>query len=145
MKPFSRRDLLFRAGEGISGLALAHLLQQDGLLAADNACLSSDGLQSPTAPRDPHFKPKAKAVISLFMSGGVSHVDTFDHKPMLDKKHGQPLEGFGTVRVRQGFPGPLMRSPFKFQPYGQSGKLVSELFPEMGKCVDDLAFIHSCQ
>jgi hypothetical protein len=145
MKPFSRRDLLFRAGEGISGLALAHLLQQDGLLAADNACVSSDGLQSPTAPRDPHFKPKAKAVISLFMSGGVSHVDTFDHKPMLDKKHGQPLEGFGNVRVRQGFPGPLMRSPFKFQHYGQSGKLVSELFPEMGKCVDDLAFIHSCQ
>jgi hypothetical protein len=145
MKPFSRRDLLFRAGEGISGLALAHLLQQDGLLAADNACVSSDGLQSPTAPRDPHFKPKAKAVISLFMSGGVSHVDTFDYKPMLDKKHGQPLEGFGQIQVRQGFPGPLMRSPFKFQHYGQSGKLVSELFPELGKHADEMAFIHSCQ
>ena len=145
MKPFSRRDLLFRAGEGISGLALAHLLQQDGLLAADNACVSSDGLQSPTAPRDPHFKPKAKAVISLFMSGGVSHVDTFDYKPMLNEKHGQPLEGFGRVQVRQGFPGPLMRSPFEFKRYGQSGKLVSELFPELGKQVDEMAFIHSCQ
>lgn len=145
MKPFSRRDLLFRAGEGISGLALAYLLQQDGLLAASNACLSSDGLQSPAAPREPHFKPKAKAVISLFMSGGVSHVDTFDYKPMLIEKHGQPLEGFGRVQVRQGFPGPLMKSPFAFKRYGQSGKLVSELFPELGKQVDEMAFIHSCQ
>ena len=107
----SRRDFLFRAGEGISGVALAAMLQQDGLLAAENVC-DTQGITSPTAPRQPHFEPRAKAVISLFMSGGVSHVDTFDYKPMLEKHHGQPLTGKGRVRVRQGFPGPLMRSPF---------------------------------
>ncbi len=140
----SRRDFLFRAGEGISGLALACMLQQDGLLAADAACVS-DGIASPTAPREPHFKPRAKAVISLFMSGGVSHVDTFDHKPMLEKHHGEPLTGKGRVRVRQGFPGPLMRSPFDFQRHGECGKQVSELFPHVGAMVDDLAFVHSCK
>lgn len=145
MKPISRRDLLFRAGEGISGLALTSLLAEQGLLAADSACLNSDGLQSPSAPRPPHYQAKAKSVISLFMSGGVSHIDTFDYKPMLEKHHGEPLEGFGRVRVRQGFPGPLMKSPFAFKRYGQSGKYVSELFPELGKHVDDMAFIHSCQ
>ena len=140
----SRRDFLFRAGEGISGVALAAMLQQDGLLAAGGAC-DAEGVVSPTAPQDPHFKPRAKAVISLFMSGGVSHVDTFDHKPMLEKHHGEPLTGKGRVRVRQGYPGPLMRSPFEFQRHGKSGKLVSNLFPHMGSMVDDLAFVHSCQ
>ena len=140
----SRRDFLFRAGEGISGIALAHMLQQEGLLAAETAC-DAQGITSPTAPREPHFKPRAKAVISLFMSGGVSHVDTFDHKPMLEKHHGQPLTGKGRVRVRQGYPGPLMRSPFKFQRYGECGKLVSDLFPHMGTMVDELAFVHSCK
>lgn len=140
----SRRDFLFRAGEGISGVALAAMLQQEGLLAAGGAC-DAEGVVSPTAPQEPHFKPRAKAVISLFMSGGVSHVDTFDHKPMLAKHHGQPLTGKGRVRVRQGYPGPLMRSPFEFQRHGDSGKLVSNLFPHMGSMVDDLAFVHSCQ
>lgn len=140
----SRRDFLFRAGEGVSGVALAAMLQQDGLLAAGGAC-DAEGVVSPTAPQDPHFKPRAKAVISLFMSGGVSHVDTFDHKPMLEKHHGEPLTGKGRVRVRQGYPGPLMRSPFEFQRHGKSGKLVSNLFPHMGSMVDDLAFVHSCQ
>ena len=140
----SRRDFLFRAGEGISGLALAYLLQQDGLLAAGGAC-ETEGIASPTAPKQPHFEPRAKAVISLFMSGGVSHVDTFDYKPMLERHHGKPLTGKGKVRVRQGYPGPLMRSPFKFQSYGECGKLVSDLFPHMGSMVDDLAFVHSCK
>lgn len=140
----SRRDFLFRAGEGMSGLALACLLQQDGLLASESAC-DTQGIVSPTAPRKPHFQPRAKAVISLFMSGGVSHVDTFDHKPMLDRHHGEPLTGKGRVRVRQGYPGPLMRSPFAFQPHGECGKQVSELFPHVGAMVDDLAFVHSCK
>ena len=139
----SRRDFLFRAGEGISGIALAAMLQQEGLLAAENVC-DTQGITSPTSPRQPHFEPRAKAVISLFMSGGVSHLDTFDYKPMLEKHHGQPLTGKGRVRVRQGFPGPLMKSPFKFERYGECGKLVSELFPHMGAMSDDLAFVHSC-
>ncbi len=140
----SRRDFLFRAGEGISGLALASLLQQDGLLGAETAC-DAQGVVSPTRPRQPHFKARAKAVISLFMSGGVSHVDTFDYKPMLERHHGKPLTGKGRVRVRQGFPGPLMRSPFKFERHGECGKLVSELFPHLGAMADELAFVHSCK
>jgi hypothetical protein len=149
----SRRDLLFRSGEGISGLALAFLLNQDGLLGADvslpakagAACGNSTDIRSPFSPKQPHFKPRAKAVISLFMDGGVSHLDTFDPKPALDKYHGQPLPVTGEVQVQQGFPGPIMRSPYKFKRYGQSGIAVSELFPHMAGCVDDFALIHSAQ
>jgi len=144
----SRRDFLFEAGEGVSGVALAALMAQEGMLAADPnsgaaACETSGGIQSPLAPRGSHFEPRAKSVISLFMSGGVSHVDTFDPKPMLTKYHGQPLSGKGRVRVRQGYPGPLMKSPFEFKKYGQSGIEVSELFPHIGGMVDDIAMIRS--
>ncbi len=147
----SRRDFLFEAGTGISGLALLHLLDQDGLLAATPptgtaGCASSEGFPgSPYLAKPSHFKPRAKSVISLFMSGGVSHVDSFDYKPALAKYHGMPLEGKGEVRVRQGFPGPLMKSPFSFKQYGKSGMWISELFPHIGSIVDDVSFIHSCQ
>ena len=146
----SRRDLLFQAGGGISGLALAYLLSRERALGADpssssmGACEASSAVvDSPFLPKAPHFAPRAKAVISLFMCGGVSHMDTFDYKPMLAKYHGQPLEGKGEVIVRQGYPGPLMKSPFSFKQYGQSGKWVSELFPNIANIVDELAFIHS--
>ena len=124
---WSRRDFLFRSGGGVSGLALAHLLNQDRLLADDivnsAACDAKPSGFNPYAPKAPHFKPRATAVISLFMSGGVSHVDTFDPKPALTKYAGQPLDGkvAGDVIVRQGHPGPLMPSPFAFKKYGQSG------------------------
>ena len=137
----SRRDFLFRAGEGIGGLALAHLLNQEGLLAA--SCENPPGITSPYAPKPPHFQPRAKNVISLFMCGGVSHIDTFDPKPALDKYHGQPLPGEDDVQVQQGFPGPIMRSPYTFQKYGQSGMDVSELFPNISQRVDDIALIRS--
>src|ERR1051326_6284478 len=140
VKPGSRRDFLFRAGEGIGGLALACLLQQDGLLAA--GCENVPGVSSPFSPRQPHFKPRAKNVISLFMCGGVSHLDTFDPKPALDKHHGQPLPGEKDIQVQQGFPGPVMRSPYKFKKYGQSGTQVSELFPHIGSYVVVIAHIH---
>jgi hypothetical protein len=145
---FSRRDFLFEAGGGISGLALLSLLGQDKLLAAParGATACAEGFPgSPYLPKPPHFKQRAKSVISLFMSGGVSHVDTFDYKPELAKHHGQPLEGKGEVRVRQGFPGPLMKSPYSFKQYGQAGIWVSELFPHIASKVDELAFIYSCQ
>ena len=147
MRSISRRDLLFRAGEGISGVALAAMLSEQGLLAKEqsSACSNAAGIESPLAPRASHFKPRAKSVISLFMSGGVSHVDSFDYKPDLIKYHGQPLTGFGEIRVRQGYPGPLMKSPFGWKQHGESGKWVSELFPHMGSIVDDVAFIHSAQ
>jgi len=147
MKRFwSRRDFLFESCGGLSGLALAHLLNQDGLLAAsgnDVACDSKPVGYNPFAPKKPHFAPRAKSVISLFMSGGVSHVDTFDPKPALEKYAGQPLTGKGEIVVRQGHPGPLMPSPFQFRKYGQSGMDVSEIFPALAKHVDDLALLRS--
>src|SRR3989441_3476112 len=106
---WSRRDFLFQSGGGVSGLALAYLLHQDGLLGA-SACDVKVSGYNPYAPRQPHFTPRATRVISLFMSGGVSHLDTFDPKPALEKYAGQPLTGKGDIVVRQGNPGPLMRS-----------------------------------
>jgi hypothetical protein len=153
----ARRDFLFEAGAGISGLALFDLLHQDGQDGQDgspaqspadrpSACAQQAGFPgSPNLPKPPHFKPRAKSVISLFMSGGVSHVDTFDYKPALSKYHGTPLEGKGEIRVRQGYPGPLMKSPYSFKQYGQSGIWVSQLFPHIASMVDDLAFVYSCQ
>jgi hypothetical protein len=123
----SRRDFLFEAGGGLGGLALASLL---------NAEQGGSG-------KAPHFPPHAKAVISLFMSGGVSQMDTFDPKPALRKYAGQPLAGKGDIVVRQGHPGPLMPTPFEFKHHGQSGLEISELFPNVAKCADDLAVIRT--
>src|SRR5215475_2159717 len=141
---WSRRDFLFQSGGGIAGLSLAYLLSQDGLLGADTrACDAKASGFNPYAPKPPHFAPRAKRVISLFMSGGVSHVDTFDPKPALDKYAGQPLTGKGDVVVRQGNPGPLMPSPFSFRKYGQCGMDVSSLFPMIAQHVDEMAFLRS--
>jgi Protein of unknown function (DUF1501) len=144
---WSRRDFLFEAGCGISGVALAQMLSDQGLLAADvsEACSAKPLGANPYALKPPHFKPRAKAVISLFMTGGPSAVDLWDQKPALTKYAGEPLDGkvHGDVNVRQGFPGPLMPSPFEFKRFGQSGKLISEIFPNIGQHVDELAFIHS--
>jgi hypothetical protein len=123
----SRRDFLFQAGGGLSGVALASLLYAD----------------SPYAAKAPHHPARAKSVISLFMSGGVSQMDTFDPKPLLEKYAGQPMEGKGEIVVRQGHPGPLMPSPFRFHRCGESGIEISELFPNVGRCADDLAVIRS--
>ena len=143
-----RRDFLFQSGGGIAGVALAQMLQHEGLLAGAraagaDACSAPPIGSNPLSPKPPHFKPRAKAVISLFMTGGPSHVDTFDYKPGLEKYAGQVLGG--DVRVRQGWPGPIMPSIFKFKKYGQCGKDVSELFPNLGTKVDEIAFIHSLQ
>jgi Protein of unknown function (DUF1501) len=147
MKNFwSRRDFLFQSGGGISGLALAYLLNQDGLLGAPldgAACDAKVSGYNPYAPKSPHFPPRAKNVISLFMSGGVSHIDTFDPKPALEKYAGQPLSGKGEIVVRQGNPGPLMPSPFQFRKYGQCGMDVAEIFPTLARHVDDMAFLRS--
>src|SRR5437870_9848881 len=142
MKTFwSRRDFLFQSGGGLSGIALACLLDQDRLLGG--SCESPAPGPTPYSPKPPHFPARAKSVISLFMSGGVSHVDTFDPKPALEKYAGQPLTGKGEVVVRQGHPGPLMPSPFTFRKYGQSGMDVSEIFPTLAQHVDDFALLRS--
>ena len=98
------------------------------------------GVQTCALPISP-----ATAVISLFMGGGWSQVDTFDPKPALSKYAGQPIDGKvrGDVIVRQGFPGPLMPSPFTFKKYGQSGLEVSEIFPHLSQHVDEIAFLRS--
>src|SRR6202521_5410691 len=147
----SRRKFWMEAGMGIGGLALIDLLNQDRLLGAEGGKEASGGAGgapgsgSLMAPKPPHFKPRAKSVISLFMSGGVSHVDTFQYKPALQKYNRLPMEGHGEFKVRQGYPGPLMQSPFSFKQYGQSGAWVSEIFPNIATMVDELAFVHSCQ
>src|SRR5262245_503871 len=129
----SRREFLARAGGGFGLLALADLLRADEPKPA-----------GPLAPKEPHFAAKAKRVIWLFMNGGPSQVDTWDYKPELEKRDGQELKGFDK---NTGFfneqVGPLMKSPFKFAKYGECGKMVSELFPNMAKHVDKMAFIHS--
>ena len=144
---WSRRDFLWEAGCGISGVAFAQMLSSQGLLAADisGACAAQPLGSNPYAVKPPHFKPRAKAVISLFMTGGPGAMDLWDYKPALSKYAGEPLDGkvHGDVNVRQGYPGPLMPSPFEFKRYGQSGKLVSEVFPHLGEHVDEIAFIHS--
>jgi hypothetical protein len=147
MKSFwSRRDFLFQSGGGVSGLALAFLLNQEGLLGAapdSGACDAKAVGYNPYAPRKPHFAPRATSVISLFMSGGVSHLDTFDPKPALEKYAGQPLSGKGEIVVRQGNPGPLMPSPFQFRKHGQCGMDVAEIFPMLAQHVDEMAFLRS--
>src|SRR3954467_3226031 len=147
---WDRRDFLFRSGGGISGLALAYLLDRQGLLSgeappAGAPCAAAAVGVNPYAPKAPHFKPRATSVISLFMGGGWSQMDTFDPKPALTKYAGEPIDGKvrGDVIVRQGFPGPLMPSPFSFKKYGQSGLEVSEIFPHLSQHVDEIAFLRS--
>jgi hypothetical protein len=147
-KIWSRRDFLMQSGGGMAGLALASLMNDDKAFAQD-AALSGDQCSAvfPGAfePKSPDFKPRAKSVISLFMSGGPSQVDTFDYKPALTKYAGVPLEDLigEKFAVRQGMPGPLMPSPFEFKQHGESGMWMSELFPHLAKQADDIAFIKS--
>ncbi len=137
---YSRRDLLWRCGAGIGGVALADLLSTGSLQGAGAA-----GAIDPSdlSPRAPHFPAKAKAVISVFCYGGVSHVDTFDPKPELSRRQGEALKGKGEVVVSQGSPGALMGSPWAFKKHGQCGMEISSLFPQVAKHADDLALIRS--
>src|SRR5450432_1403545 len=119
-RAISRRRMLWDAGGGIAGLALWDILNAQGLAAART--------ESPLAPKQPHFPPKAKAVISLFMNGGASHVDTFDPKPELSKRHGEAPPKSLNIEPFFPFPGTFLKSPFEFNKYGESGGEVSELF-----------------
>lgn len=147
-KFWSRREFLMRSGGGIAGIALASMLEKDGVFAASQAVAGgqcSAQIPGVFAAKMPHFPARATSVISLFMSGGPSQIDTFDYKPSLTKYAGQPLEDLigEKFAVRQGMPGPLMPSPFAFKQHGESGMWVSELFPNLAKHVDDIAFIKS--
>ena len=147
----TRRELFQRAGGGFGLVGLAALLQSEGLLdsssLADGEDLPSRSL-NPMAARAPHFPGRAKRVVWMFINGGPSQVDTWDYKPALAKWEGKSIKEFDpTFKNTTGFfkdaVGGLMRSPFRFTPRGQCGKMVSELFPELGKHVDKMAFIHS--
>jgi hypothetical protein len=129
----TRRGLLRSAALGFGHLALASLV---------NDATADDQTMNPLAPRKPHFPARARRVIFLFMVGGPSHVDTFDHKPLLTRDDGKPLP-FDKPRVQFAPTGNLLKSPWKFAKHGQSGIEVSELFPNVARHVDDLCFINS--
>ena len=133
----TRRESLQRMGTGLGVLGLAGILAQDGTLANG----AEPGSSSPLAPKAAHFAPRAKHIIHLFMNGGPSQVDTFDPKPALTKYNGQrpPNADLKTERKTGG----LLMSPFKFQKYGESGIEVSDLFPHVGSCIDDICVIRS--
>ncbi len=137
MLPLTRRDMLRRTGTGLGTLGLAAVMADAGLLAAP--IVSAPG--SPLSPKAPHFRPRAKRLIHLFMNGGPSQVDTFDPKPQLTKHHGEK-PALGNLKTERGT-NALMMSPFKFAKYGQSGLEISELFPHVSRCADDLCVIRS--
>jgi hypothetical protein len=129
---------------GLSGIALASLLQSDGLLAEDKSPLRPRiDPALPFAAREPHFPAKAKNVLMIFCAGACSQLDTFDYKPELIKRHGQPMPGADGLLTFQGKQGNLTKSPWEFKPRGQCGKMVSELVPMLGEMADDMCFIHS--
>lgn len=132
----SRRQMLQRLGTGVGALGLASLLQPE-LAAAADAAVPGD----PLSPKQPMFAPRAKRIIHLFMNGGPSQVDTFDPKPALEKYNGQRPEGADLKTERKT--GGLLRSPFKFSKHGQSGLEISEIFPQLAECADDLCVVRS--
>lgn len=126
---------------GIGGIALATLLGDAGLLSAVARGADAGSMSNPLAPRPAPHPARAKRVVHFFLNGGPSHVDTFDPKPALAKYAGQPLPG-GSLRTERKTGGALP-SPFKFKKYGQSGIEVSDIFPRLSQCIDDVAVIRS--
>lgn len=134
----SRRDFLTHSGQGFGALALAALLAQDEAARAETNGVGRGGILKAL-----HHPPKAKRVVQLFMGGAASHIDLFDHKPELEKHHGEPSDFGEYVEAFQNGLGPWMKSPFAFRKYGECGKAISEVVAPLGECVDDMAFIHN--
>ncbi len=126
--------MLRECATGFGSLALVAMLAEESRASGTSA--------NPLAPKAPHFTPKAKRIIFLFMKGGPSHIDTFDYKPQLQRDDGKPLP-FAKPRVQFAETGMLLGSPWKFRRYGESGIAVSELFPNVAQCVDDLCILNS--
>jgi len=132
---FNRREFLWRFGGGLGGIAMTHLLGQQGLLADTAAKPRADfngGL---------HHPAKIKRVVQLFMNGGASQCDTFDYKPELIKRSGEKFDPGVRVEAATSAPGNLMKSPWEWKQHGQSGRWVSSAFPHVATCVDDLTFL----
>jgi len=134
--------MLMQAANGFGAVALSGLMASDPAFGAINDLRERS--KAPLKPRVPHHEPTAKSIIFLYMDGGPSQVDTFDPKPMLNKHNGKnPREIFKVEPTQFNNIGKILQSPWKFKKYGESGIEVSDLFPYVGKCVDDLAVIRS--
>jgi len=125
LSELTRRKFLGNVATGVMGMGLHDLIARDAF-----------------ASSKPHFPPKAKRVLQIFCPGAASHMDLWEHKPMLEKMHGKPLPGEENLVSFQGKNGPLMKSPWTFKPAGKSGKMISSMMPHMAEHVDDIAFFH---
>jgi hypothetical protein len=134
----SKRDFLSRCGAGLGWIGLATLLNRPEMLGAPGTFTST-----PLSPKTPHFPARAKRVIHFFANGGPSQVDTFDPKPELTRMHGKPLPS-GNLKTERKT-GTLLASPFAFSKHGQSGLEISELFPNVARCADELVLVRSMQ
>lgn len=134
-----RRHFLANSATALGSVAFAHLLGQDGLLAAQPPQIDP---ARPYAPRASHYPAKAKNVIVIFCAGAVSQLETWDYKPELIKYDGKPLEG-GPAVTFQGPAGELAKPQYSFKPRGETGKMVSDMIPHLAELTDDIAFVHS--
>ncbi|MEY3601131.1 MAG: hypothetical protein RL169_375 [Armatimonadota bacterium] len=139
----TRRQFLWEVGAGFSGVALAGMLDSDFFGKQAYAADGKTAFKNPLAPKAPHFPAKAKAVIFLYMYGGPSHIDTFDYKPTMYGRDNQTIEVKTFGRGGRRNIGRIVEPRWKFKQYGQCGKWVSDLFPNVAKHVDDIAFLHS--
>ena len=145
-----RRNFLHTAGLSTAGIALTSMLASDGLLAQDESKTAGGktpirpqfSANNPYASRGSHFDVPAKQVLVIYCPGAVSHIDTFDYKPALYKMHGKKPPGMPTVTF-EGPSGNIAKPFWKFNPQGETGKMVSELLPNLGKHVDDFCFFHA--
>src|SRR5437867_5396318 len=133
---FSRREVLRRGACGFGSLALTALLGEEISQAADRT-------ENPLAPKQPHFTPRARRVIFLYMCGGPSQLDTFDPKPRLDKENGQPVPFQRSLTFNNEGAKGLLKSPFPFSRFGSSGLTVSALFPNIAQFADELCVLRS--
>jgi len=138
----SRRNFLAGSATGLSQIALLSLLADESKAQDRSPIRPEIRPEAPLAARPSHFPAKAKRVLHIFCSGACSHVDSWDYKPELIKRHGTALPGEAVITF-QGANGNLTRSPWEFKPRGQSGKYISELFPGLAKHADDMCFVHS--
>lgn len=140
----TRREFLWQTGAGFTGLGLTSLLDRDGFFGKQ--AVAADGVTpyvNPLAPKQPHFDAPAKAVIFLFMYGGPSHMDTFDYKPAMVGMDGKTVPVKTHGRGGHKNEGRIVEPRWKFKQYGECGKWVSDLMPNVATCVDDIAFLHS--
>lgn len=140
----NRRELFGNFSTGLAGLALAALNDSRPAIANERGPIRPEiDPSQPHAPRRPHHAPKAKNVLMIFCSGALSHIDTWDYKPELIKRHDTPMPGSDKLITFQGENGNLIKSPWAFRPRGQCGKMISDLLPNLAELADDISFIHS--